>query len=48
LHKLENGVYSTEGGYISQPGEWDIKIIVQRNEAYDVNHSFKLTVKAPQ
>ena len=48
LHKLENGVYGTEGGYISQPGEWDIKIIVQRNGAYDLNHSFKVTVKAPQ
>ena len=47
LHELENGVYSTEGGYMSQPGEWDIKIIVQRNAAYDLNHSFKLTVKAP-
>jgi methionine-rich copper-binding protein CopC len=46
LDKLENGVYSTEGGYLSQPGEWDIKIIVQRNEAYDLNHSFKVTVKA--
>jgi methionine-rich copper-binding protein CopC len=48
LHRLENGVYSTEGGYISQPGEWDIKIIVQRNGAYNLNHSFKVTVKAPQ
>jgi methionine-rich copper-binding protein CopC len=47
LHELENGVYSAEGGYISQPGEWDIKIIVQRDAAYDLNHSFKLTVKAP-
>ena len=47
LHKLENGVYITEGGYLSQPGEWDIKIVVQRNGAYDLNHSFKVTVKAP-
>ena len=47
LHKLENGVYSTVGGYISQPGEWDNKITVQRNGAYDLNHSFKVTVKAP-
>jgi methionine-rich copper-binding protein CopC len=47
LHKLENGVYIAEGGYLSQPGEWDIKIVVQRNGAYDLNHSFKVTVKAP-
>lgn len=47
LHKLENGLYSTEGGYISQPGEWDIKITVQRDRAYDLNHSFKITAKAP-
>jgi hypothetical protein len=47
LDKLENGVYITEGGYLSQPGEWDIKITVQRNGAYDLNHSFKVTVKAP-
>jgi methionine-rich copper-binding protein CopC len=47
LDKLENGVYITEGGYLSQPGEWDIKIIIQRNGAYDLNHSFKVTVKAP-
>lgn len=47
LDKLENGVYITEGGYLSQPGEWDIKNIIQRNGAYDLNHSFKVTVKAP-
>ena len=47
LDKLENGVYITEGGYLSQPGEWDIKITVQRNGAYDLNHSFKVTVAAP-
>jgi methionine-rich copper-binding protein CopC len=47
LHKLANGLYSTEGGYMSQPGEWDIKITVQRDRAYDLNHSFKITAKAP-
>jgi methionine-rich copper-binding protein CopC len=47
LNKLKNGVYSTEGGYLSQPGEWDIKTIVQRNGAYDLNHPFKVTVKSP-
>jgi methionine-rich copper-binding protein CopC len=47
LDKIQNEVYSTEGAYISQPGEWDIKITVQRNGAYDLNHSFKVTVKAP-
>jgi methionine-rich copper-binding protein CopC len=45
LNKLENGLYGIEGGYLSQPGEWDIKIIVQRNEAYDLNHSFRVTAK---
>jgi methionine-rich copper-binding protein CopC len=47
LNKMENGLYSIEGGYLSQPGEWDIKIIVQRNEAYDLNHSFRVTAKSP-
>jgi methionine-rich copper-binding protein CopC len=47
LDKPENGVYITEGGYLSQPGEWDIKFTVQRNGAYDLNHSFKVTAKAP-
>ena len=30
--------YSTYGGYLSQPGEWDLKVTVQRSNLYDLNY----------
>ena len=45
LTKTSDGQYSGSGGYLSQPGEWDVKMIVQRNDAYDLNHSFTFDIK---
>jgi copper transport protein len=36
-----SGRYSAIGGYLSQPGNWEIDLIVQRIGAYDLNHSFE-------
>ena len=47
LPKVGEGEYSGSGGYLSQPGEWEVKMIVQRNEAYDLNHSFTFNIKNP-
>jgi methionine-rich copper-binding protein CopC len=45
LDKKGEGQYTVTGGYLSQPGEWEIKVIVQRSGAYDLNYSFKETVR---
>jgi methionine-rich copper-binding protein CopC len=47
LTKTGEGQYSGSGGYLSQPGEWEMKMTVQRNEAYDLNHSFTFDIKNP-
>ena len=44
LEKTENGVYNTNGAYLSQGGQWNIKITVQRTGQYDLNHSFDIVV----
>jgi methionine-rich copper-binding protein CopC len=46
LGRVDNGVYSIDGGYLSQAGEWDIRIVVQRTDAYDLNHSFDVQVNS--
>ena len=40
----EKGVYSTTGAYLSQAGQWDIKITIQRTGEYDLNHSFNISI----
>jgi hypothetical protein len=45
LTKVGEVEYSGSGGYLSQPGEWEVKIIVQRIDAYDLNHSFVVTMQ---
>ena len=47
LTKVGEGEYSGSGGYLSQPGEWEVKIVVQRTDAYDLNHSFNFNVQSP-
>jgi methionine-rich copper-binding protein CopC len=47
LAKIGDGVYSGSGGYLSQPGEWEVKVVVQRTNAYDLNRSFSFGVKNP-
>lgn len=39
--------YSESGGYLSQPGEWEIRIVVQRTNAYDLNHEFNISINPP-
>jgi copper transport protein len=39
-----SGKYSAIGGYLSQTGNWEIDLIVQRIGAYDLNHSFDATL----
>jgi putative copper export protein/methionine-rich copper-binding protein CopC len=38
--------YSAVGGYLSQTGNWEIDLIVQRIGAYDLNHSFDAALGA--
>ncbi|HZB81207.1 MAG TPA: CopD family protein, partial [Nitrososphaera sp.] len=40
-----SGKYSGIGGYLSQTGNWEIDLIVQRIGAYDLNHSFDATLE---
>jgi copper transport protein len=41
-----SGRYSAIGGYMSQTGNWDIDLVVQRIGAYDLNHSFEANLGA--
>ena len=45
LTKTNEGLYEGSGGYLSQPGEWDMKIVIQRTDAYDLNHNIAVTMK---
>jgi methionine-rich copper-binding protein CopC len=38
------GMFTASGSYLSQPGEWEIKVTAQRSGEYDLNHTFKTTV----
>ena len=38
--------YSTFGGYLSQTGEWDLKITIQRINSYDLNYRLGVTVNS--
>jgi len=44
LQRTSPGGYSIVGGYLSQPGQWDMKITVQRSSAYDLNYRLSATV----
>lgn len=41
-----SGRYSAIGGYLSQMGNWEIDLVVQRLGAYDLNHSFEVNLGA--
>ena len=41
-----SGRYSAIGGYMSQPGNWEIDLVVQRIGAYDLNYSFEAALGA--
>jgi methionine-rich copper-binding protein CopC len=46
LNKTAEGKFTAQGSYLSQPGNWEIKVTAQRSEAYDLNHAFEVPVKA--
>jgi methionine-rich copper-binding protein CopC len=45
MEKVEAGNYSKSGSFISQEGNWQIKITVQRIGEYDINQAFDFQVK---
>ena len=45
MKQISVGKYISGGNFIGQPGNWEIKIIVQRMQAYDINQSFDITIK---
>jgi methionine-rich copper-binding protein CopC/nitrogen fixation protein FixH len=47
LNKTGEGKFAALGNYLSQPGNWDIKVTAQRSGAYDLNHTFESLAKAP-
>ena len=42
--KHNDTAYSVNGGYLSQPGRWDVKITVKRINSYDLNYRVSLNV----
>ena len=40
LDQISPGIYAITGGYISQPGEWNIAMAAQRPSNYDLNYKF--------
>ena len=44
LERTNDTSYSTFGGYLSQAGEWDLKITIQRMNSYDLNYRLGATI----
>ena len=44
LSKNNETSYSVNGGYLSQPGQWDLMIVIQRSNLYDLNYRLSFTV----
>lgn len=40
--------YSTFGGYLSQSGEWDLRITIQRINSYELNYRLAVTVNSSE
>ena len=47
LNKTGEGEFAAQGSYLSQPGNWEVRVTAQRSGAYDLNHTFEVPVKAP-
>ena len=45
MDKVGAGIYSKSGSFISQEGNWQIKITVQRIGEYDINQKLDIQVK---
>ena len=48
LERTNATTYSTFGGYLSQAGEWDLKITIQRINSYDLNYRLGVTVNSSE
>jgi hypothetical protein len=44
LAKNNNTSFSVNGGYLSQPGLWDVKVTVKRANSYDLNYRLSFGV----
>ena len=44
LERSNDTAFSVYGGYLGQPGKWDLKITVQRSDSYDLNYRLGLTI----
>jgi methionine-rich copper-binding protein CopC len=45
MKKMPDGNYLSTGGFLSQTGDWEIKIIVQRTGEYDINQKLNISIK---
>jgi hypothetical protein len=48
LERISASSYSTFGGYLSQPGKWDLRIIIQQIDSYDLNYRIGVTVNSSE
>ncbi len=44
LSENNDTAYSVNGGYLSQAGEWDLKVTIKRFNLYDLNYRLSFTV----
>ena len=45
MKEMSPGNYSSTGNFLSQNGDWEIKIIVQRTGEYDINQKIDINIK---
>jgi copper transport protein len=48
LERTNDTSFSTFGGYLSQAGEWDLRISIQRIDSYDLNYRLGVTVNSSE
>jgi hypothetical protein len=46
LNQTGPGMYTITGGYLGQTGQWDISMVAQRVNDYDLNYKLTLNVTA--
>jgi methionine-rich copper-binding protein CopC len=45
MKQISVGKYSSNGNFISQTGNWEIKVVVQRISDYDINQTFDVKLQ---
>lgn len=45
MDKTDSGKYSLVGSYLSQNGNWEVKMTIQRIGEYDINQQFDVEIK---